>query len=134
MADYNSLNKVNLIGFVASDVETGTTKDVKRKWSLFQLATFELFYKRGKKTKPHAEYHTIMAWGSLSTISEKYLKKNMRVSIEGKLRKKTFTKDGKKIHRIQVEAEKITFMTKDSPLKPSEEEEDEKINKEGDPF
>lgn len=99
-------------------------------WAGFQLATLELFYARGK-SKPYIEYHNIVAWGNNSKIARKFLKKNMRVSIEGKLRRKIWHKDGERKERVEIEAEHITFMTKDSPLKPEKEE----ITKlEDDPF
>ncbi len=81
-----SVNKVILIGNLGKDpevryLENGTA--VAR----FSIATSESYTdKTTGERREITDWHNIVVWRGLATIAEKYLKKGMKVYVEGKLK------------------------------------------------
>ncbi len=86
------INKVILVGNVGRDVEfkslpTGTNL------AKFSLATTDNRSK-DEDGKPRTEWHHIVAWGRLAEICEKYVKKGMKLYLEGQIRTRNYEQDG----------------------------------------
>lgn len=82
----SSLNKVTLIGNLGKDPEIRTTQD-GREIASFSIATSETWKdKNTKEKKEKTEWHNIVVFnkGMVSVVKE-YLKKGMKVYIEGAL-------------------------------------------------
>src|SRR5262245_8042417 len=81
------LNKVQLIGNLGGDPEINALAD-GRKVATFSLATSESW--RDKTTgekKERTEWHRIVVWSEgLIGVVEQYLKKGLKVYVEGKLK------------------------------------------------
>lgn len=61
----------------------------------FSLATSETYKdKRTGEKKEETEWHNIVIWGKLSEVVEKYVKKGDLLYIEGKIKTRTWEKDG----------------------------------------
>lgn len=81
----SSLNKACLIGNLGKDPEIRNTQGGNKVANL-RIATSESW--RDKSTgerKERTEWHTVVIWGAIAEIAEKYLRKGSKVYIEGKI-------------------------------------------------
>ena len=77
-------NKVQLVGNLGNDPDVRTTESGK-KLVKFSVATNETYTNiNGEKVK-ETQWHTLIAWGKIADIVEKYLTKGSEVAIQGKL-------------------------------------------------
>ena len=82
-----SLNKVQLIGFVAKDPEVRTAQD--KKVASFTMATTERYKDRNGEVKENTEWHNIVCWRQAEFV-ERYIKKGSQLYVEGKLRTRSW--------------------------------------------
>jgi len=84
-----SLNKVTLIGNLTKDPiekDAGTTKV-----SNFTVATNRGWRTQSGEDRESVEFHRIVAWGKLSELVGKVLKRGYKVYLEGRITYRTFT-------------------------------------------
>lgn len=108
-----SVNKVILVGNVGKDPEVRyIDKDVAV--ANFPLATSEKGYtlQNGTQVPERTEWHNIVAWRSLATLAEKYIKKGTQLYIEGKIQTRSWEKDGIKRYTTEIYAETIQLLGK----------------------
>ncbi len=80
-----NLNKVFLLGNLASDPETRTTQTGQIVCS-FRMATNRIWFdKQSGQKQQKAEFHRIVVWGKLANVAAQYLTKGSLVFIEGRL-------------------------------------------------
>ena len=105
-------NKVQLIGHLGQAPDIKVIGDGKKVAHL-SLATNEN-YKNAKGEKiTETQWHTVIAWGKLAEIAEKYLVKGIEVAIEGKLVNRNYTdKQGVKRYITEVQANELLILTK----------------------
>lgn len=104
----SGLNKVQLIGRLGKDPETKHL-DGGRSVSNFSIATSETWKDKVTGEKKEAtEWHNIVVWGALAGVAEKYLKKGSQIYVEGKLRTRSWEKDG--VTRYTTEVFADTFL------------------------
>jgi len=105
-------NKVQLIGHLGQAPDIKVIGDGKKVAHL-SLATNEN-YKNAKGEKiTETQWHTVIAWGKLAEIAEKYLVKGIEVAIEGKLINRNYTdKQGVKKYITEVQANELLILTK----------------------
>jgi len=82
------MNKVILIGNVGREPELKQVSDVN--YCAFSLATNESYKDKNGDWQNKAEWHNIIAWRQTAEYAAKYLKKGMLVTIEGKLRTRSW--------------------------------------------
>ncbi|MCA6449594.1 MAG: single-stranded DNA-binding protein [Chitinophagaceae bacterium] len=105
-------NKVQLIGFL------GQVPDVKnigegKKVAHLSVATNETYKNAKGERVTETQWHTVIAWGKLAEIAEKYLVKGTEVAIEGKLINRNYTdKQGVKRYVTEVQANELLILTK----------------------
>ncbi|MBQ8760313.1 MAG: single-stranded DNA-binding protein [Bacteroidales bacterium] len=87
-------NSVQLIGRPGSDPEIKTIGG--RKLARFSIATNDYSYNENHELERNSSWHNIVAWGKIAEQAEKYIKKGKRIALEGRLRTRTYEKDGKK--------------------------------------
>lgn len=107
-----SVNKVILIGNLGKDPEIRAI-DTGVKVASFTLATSETYTDRtsGEK-KELTDWHDIVVWRGLAEVVEKYLKKGMKVYVEGKLRKKSWQdKEGNTRYNTEIIADQLTILS-----------------------
>ena len=113
-----SVNKVILLGNVGRDVEVREVGEAKV--ATFSVATTEK-YKDSKTNewKENTEWHNIVCWRNTAELAEKYIKKGTQLFIEGKLRTRSWDKDGEKRYVTEIVADSIQLLGKkegsDSP-------------------
>ncbi len=108
-----SVNKVILVGYVGQEPEIREFNgDVKV--ANFSLATTERGYKKqdGTEVPDKTEWHNIVAWRGLATLSEKYIHKGTQIYVEGKITTETWEKDGIKHYATKIVANTIQLLGK----------------------
>jgi len=83
------VNKVILVGNLGSDPEVRTTPGGQRVAN-FRLATSRNWTGQDGQRQEKTEWHSIVAWGKLADIVEKYLQKGKQVYVEGRLETRTW--------------------------------------------
>jgi single-strand DNA-binding protein len=92
-------NRVQLIGNLGKAPEIHTTEK-GRKLARFSIATNDTYRSATGERVKETLWHTVIAWGKLAEIAEKYLTKGKEVAVGGKLVHRSYIdKDGVK-HRI----------------------------------
>src|SRR5687767_12180878 len=99
-----NLNKVFILGRVVVDPETRNTS-TGQNVSTLRIATNRVWNKNGEKQE-QVEFHTVVAWGKLSDIIDKYVKKGQLLFIEGRLQTRSWQgNDSVKRYRTEIIAE-----------------------------
>lgn len=109
-----SLNKAQLIGNVGKDPEVrylegnqGSTSKV----ASFTLATTDRYKDRNGELRENTEWHSVTAFGSVTDVIEKYVRKGTQLYVEGKLRTQSWTdQQGQKKSRTEIVAQNIQLL------------------------
>jgi single-strand DNA-binding protein len=105
-------NKVQLIGHLGQDPDIKTFENDKKVANM-SLATSEQYKNAQGEKVTETQWHTVVAWGKLAEIAEKYLVKGTEVVVEGKLVNKNYTdKQGIKRYVTEVQANELLILTK----------------------
>ena len=107
---YSLRNKVQLIGNLGKTPEIKTT-DSGKKLVKFSVATNEIYTNnKGEKVK-ETQWHSVVAWGKLADIAEKYLNKGTEVALEGKLITKDYSdKEGNKKQSTEIQVNELLLL------------------------
>lgn len=107
---YALKNKVQLIGNLGGNPEIRTLEDGK-KLARFSVATNEV-YRNGKGERiTETQWHSLVAWGKVADIAEKYLVKGSEVAIEGKLVSRQYTnKEGAKKSVMEIQVAELLLL------------------------
>lgn len=107
----SSVNKVILIGNVGNDPEV---RYLDRGVAIanFNLATTERGYtmQNGTQVPDKAEWHAIVLWRNLAEWAERFVRKGMKLYIEGKLQTRTWEKDGQQRRKTEIIAETVQIL------------------------
>lgn len=107
----SGVNKVILIGNLGADPEI---RHLQNDVSVanFRIATSETYKDRNTGEKrEQTEWHSIVAWRGLATITEKYLRKGSKVYVEGKLRTRQWQdKEGNTRYTTEILADEMTLL------------------------
>ncbi|MBW8334019.1 MAG: single-stranded DNA-binding protein [Prolixibacteraceae bacterium] len=106
-----SVNKVILVGYVGRDPETRHL-DKGVAVSNFSLATTEISSSPTGEKVSNTEWHKIIAWRNMSEVAEKYIKKGSQIYVEGKIRTRSYEKDGIKHFVTEIFANSIELLGK----------------------
>jgi single-strand DNA-binding protein len=93
------MNKAIIIGNVGKDPEI--KKFDNGQVANLTIATTEKYNKNGEKVEL-TEWHNIVATGKLSEIIEKWVKKGDKILIEGKIRTRSYEKNGEKRYVTEI--------------------------------
>lgn len=96
------MNKIMLIGRLASDVKMGKSGDIKYGKTVIAV-------NRAEK-KNEADFIQCTAFGKLAETIFEYYKKGHRIGIEGRLQASTYEKNGEKRNNYSVIVESIEFL------------------------
>ncbi|MEQ8238997.1 MAG: single-stranded DNA-binding protein [Cyclobacteriaceae bacterium] len=106
----SGVNKAILVGRLGKDpevrhLENGATV------ANFSIATSETYKdKNTGERKELTEWHNIVLWRGLADVAEKYLKKGDMVYIEGKLKTRSWDKDGITRYTTEVVGDNMTMI------------------------
>lgn len=103
-------NKVQLIGNLGQDPII-TNLENGKKVARFSLAT-NTYYKNANGEKvQQTDWHSIVAWGKVADIIEKYVTKGKEIAIEGKLASRSYEdKLGEKRYITEVIVSEILLL------------------------
>ncbi len=106
----SGVNKVILVGRLGKDPEVRNL-DNGATVANFTIATSESYKDKttGEK-KEITEWHNIVLWRGLAEISQKYLHKGDLVYIEGKLRTRSWEKEGVTRYTTEIIADNMTML------------------------
>lgn len=111
------INKVILIGNTGANPEVRTL-DGNIKVSTFTLATSESYKNKSGEKVTDVEWHKIVAWNKLAEIVEKYVSKEDKLFIEGKIKYRSYNdKDGVKKYITEIYADNIKILSPKSDSK-----------------
>lgn len=114
-----NLNKAMLIGRLGGDPEIRYTNSGSAVAN-FSIATSESWKDKSGNKQDRTEWHNIVAWGSLASFAENYLRKGMLVYVEGKLQTRDWTdKNNVKHYKTEIVAVVIRFMEKQQDSQPA---------------
>ena len=88
-----SLNSVQLIGHLGRDPEIRNTQSGNKVANL-RLATTESWKDRNGERQERTEWHSVVIWGPLADVAEKYARKGSRLYVRGALRTRSWESDG----------------------------------------
>lgn len=104
------VNKVILIGRLGQDPELKYTPNGTPVVN-FNIATnYAWTDKKGKK-QTGVDWHRIIAWNKLGEICAEYLAKGRQVYVEGKLKTRSWEKDGRRNYITEVVASDVQFLS-----------------------
>ncbi len=107
---YALKNKVQLIGNLGSAPEIKTTEGGK-KLARFSMATNEVYRNAKGEKVTETQWHTLVAWGKVADIAEKYLVKGSELAIEGKLVNRSYNdKEGNKKYITEVQVNEVLLL------------------------
>jgi single-strand DNA-binding protein len=107
-----TVNKVILIGNLGKDPEIRNLENGITVAS-FTLATSETYVDKNSSIKKEiTDWHDIVLWRGLADVAERFLKKGMKIYLEGKLKKKSWQdKDGNTRYSTEVVADTMTILS-----------------------
>lgn len=107
----SGVNKVILVGRLGKDPEVRNLEN-GAVVANFSMATSESY--RDKTTgekKEITEWHNIVLWRGLAEIAQKFLRKGDMVYIEGKLRTRSWEKEGVTRYTTEVVGDNMTMLS-----------------------
>jgi single-strand DNA-binding protein len=107
----SGVNKVILVGRLGKDPEVRNLENGATVAN-FTMATSETYKDKttGEK-KEITEWHNIVLWRSLAEIAAKYLHKGDMVYIEGKLRTRSWEKEGVTRYTTEIIGDNMTMLS-----------------------
>ena len=118
-----TVNKVILVGNIGKDPEVRRLEN-NGVVASFPLATSESYTDKttGEKRET-TDWHNVVVWRGLAEICEKYVKKGMKIYIEGKIRTRSWQdKENQTRYTTEIIADEMTILTwLDTPNKPAED-------------
>jgi single-strand DNA-binding protein len=102
------LNKVLLYGNLTRDPELRALPSGMNVVN-FSIATNRVFRDRDGKKQEQTDFHNIVVFGRQADTVNQYLKKGSGVFIEGRLQTRSWEKEGQKMYRTEVVADRVQF-------------------------
>lgn len=136
------LNKSLIYGNLTRDPELKVLPSGQPVCSLF-IATNRTYTDKDGNRQEQVEYHNVVVFGKQAENVGRYLTKGSGAYIEGRLQTRSWDKDGVKLYRTEIIAERVQFgpgknkaeaPTKSSTPAYSSEYPEEEINPEDIPF
>jgi single-strand DNA-binding protein len=107
---YALRNKVQLIGNLGNTPDIRTTETGK-KLARFSVATNETYRNAKGEKITETQWHSLVAWGKVAEIVEKYLGKGKEVAVEGKLVNRSYNdKDGNKKYITEIQVSEVLML------------------------
>ena len=107
---YALRNKVQLIGNLGNMPEVKNTENGK-KLARFSVATNESYRNANGEKVTETQWRTLVAWGKVAEIVERFLNKGSEVAVEGKLVHRNYTdKEGIKRYVSEVQVNELLLL------------------------
>lgn len=108
-----SVNKVILVGNLGKDPEVRYLENGVSV-AKFPLATSETYTDKNTNEKREiTDWHNIVLWRGLAKVAENYLKKGMKVYIEGKLKTRSWQDENQQTkYATEIVADQMVMLSK----------------------
>jgi single-strand DNA-binding protein len=103
------VNRVIVLGNVGKDPEIRSTTDGTCIVNL-SVATSEKYKDKSGKQVENTEWHRVSAFGKLAEIIRDYVTKGSKVYIEGKLKTRSYEKEGVKMYTTEIVASEMQML------------------------
>lgn len=107
-----SVNKVVLLGRLGRDPETRYASDGGTPICHLAVATSRRYKDRNGERQEETEWHIVVLFGRAAEIAQQYLLKGSEVYIEGRLRTRSYEKDGVKRYSTEIIGESMQLGAK----------------------
>lgn len=107
------INKATIIGRLGQDPEVKHL-DGNRSVCKFSIASDDSYKDKNGTKVPVTDWHNIEMWDGLAKVAEKYLKKGSQIYVEGKLKTKSWDKDGVKHYRTKIRVSVMKMLDSNS--------------------
>lgn len=112
------LNKVMLIGRVTRDPEVRTLQ-AGQSVASFSVATNRQWTDTQGQKQEKAEFHNIVAWRKLAEIIQQYVKKGMKLYVEGRMETRSWEDpQGQKKYRTEIVLDNMIMLDSKNAGKP----------------
>jgi single-strand DNA-binding protein len=130
-----SVNNVQLLGNVGADPELKTLSNGQPVVN-FRMTTTDRWYDKDTNEQREAtEWHHIVAYRKLAELIQRHVKKGSQIYLEGRLKTRSWDKDGVKFYKTEIEASKVEFLgKKEEPMKADKSYHSDRYNKDEAPF
>jgi single-strand binding protein len=110
-----SVNMAVVVGYVGDNPKVNTTQ-TGRNVAGITVATTEKGYttQSGVTYPDKTEWHQIVLWGRLAEVVEKYVHKGSMVYVQGKLRTRSYEKDGITRYTTEIEADILQMLDRNT--------------------
>lgn len=107
----NGVNKAIILGHVGADPRVAEFQN-GGKCAQFTVATTERAYrtKDGHEVPEKTEWHNIVCRGPLAMVAQNYVRRGCAVYIEGKIRTRTYEKDGATRYVTEINADAMQLL------------------------
>ena len=107
----SGVNKVIIVGRLGKDPEVRHLEN-GASVANFPVATSETYKDRNTgERKEQTEWHNVVLWRGLAEVAEKFLNKGDMVYIEGKLRTRSWEKDGITRYTTEIVGDNMTMLS-----------------------
>lgn len=106
-----AINKVLLIGNVGKDPEIKTLEG-GNKFANITLATSFTYTDRNGQKREETEWHSVVTYGKLSDVVEKFIRKGSLLFVDGRLHTRSWDDNGKTRYRTEVIANGIQMLNR----------------------
>ena len=111
----SSVNKIFLLGNVGQEPQVKTF-DNGDSITTFSLATSDQWTDKSGEKRESTEWHTCVAYRQLANIAANLIKKGSKVFVEGRVKTRSWEKEGIKQYRTEVEVLKLLVLDKRGEL------------------
>ena len=120
--------RLEVIGNVGKEPEIRAVGD--NKVANFSIAATERGYttKSGKQVEEHTEWFNCEVWGGLANVVEKFVHKGDRLMLEGKLRTRSYDKDGEKRYVTDFKVSNLLMLSNKGEAPQSQPVQEEPID------
>lgn len=101
------MNQVVLMGNLGADPELRQTE--KSALLKMRLATSEVWFGKDGKKNESTEWHQVTVWGERAETLAKFLSKGRRILVVGKIKTRSYERDGEKRYSTEIHADHIEF-------------------------
>ena len=106
----SGVNKVILVGRLGKDPEVRHLENGAAVAN-FSIATSETYKDRNTgERREQTEWHNIVLWRGLADVAERFLKKGDMIFVEGKLRTRSWEKDGVTRYTTEIVGDNMTML------------------------
>lgn len=104
-----TLNKVELLGNLGRDPEVRATPNGKKVATL-NIATTESYKDQSGQWQETTDWHRVIFWERSAETCEKFLHKGSKVFVEGKLKTRSYEKDGNTVWITEVKGSNLILL------------------------